>query len=77
MVLQHLTSRLYLIAITWLSAWPMHVIKTGDQRTLDILLTEVPDLVLVVIVTHIANSDHSSICVAGYFDGTGSSKLVC
>ena len=44
--------------------------------TLDLLMTDVPDLVRVAIVTHIGNLDHSFLSV-GLFDGKGCSKLVC
>ena len=43
--------------------------------TLDLLMTDVPDLVRVAVVSPIGNSDHSS--VSSHFDGSGSSKLVC
>ena len=40
--------------------------------TLGPLMTDVPDLVGVAVVTQIGNSDHCS-----HFDGLSSSKLVC
>ena len=43
--------------------------------TLDLLMTDVPDLVRVAVVAPMGNSDHSS--VGSHFDGSGSSKLVC
>ena len=43
--------------------------------TLDLPMTDVPDLVQVAVVAPIGNSDHSS--VSSHFDGSGSSKLVC
>ena len=45
--------------------------------TLDLLITDVPDLVRVAIVAPIGNSDHSSLHVGSHFDGSGSCKLVC
>ena len=42
-------------------------------ETLDLLITDVPDLVRVAVVAPIGNSDHSSLSI----DGSGSSKLVC
>ena len=46
--------------------------------TLDLLMTDVPDLVRVAVVAPIGNSDHSSLSAIGrHFDGSGSSKLVC
>ena len=48
------TSQLSPVAITWLSAQPMHVVK-------HFLMTDVPDLVRVTIVAPIGNSDHSSL----------------
>ena len=60
-------------------------VSVGDQLvvgstharggTLDLLMTDVPDLVPVTIVAHIGNSDHSSLSVA--FRCSGCSKLVC
>ena len=44
--------------------------------TLDLLMTDVPDIVRVAVVAPIGNSDHSSLC-GSHFDGSGSSKLVC
>ena len=43
--------------------------------TLDLLITDVPDLVRVTVVAPRGNSDHSSL--SSRFDGSGSSKLVC
>ena len=42
--------------------------------TLDLLMTDVPDLVWVAAIS---NSDHSSLSAVSHFDGSGSSKLVC
>ena len=44
--------------------------------TLDLLMTDVPDLVRVAVVAPIGNSDHSIPFVGSHFDGSGSSKLV-
>ena len=44
--------------------------------TLDLLMIDVPDLVLVTVVAPIGNSDHSSLSAVN-FDGSGSSKLMC
>ena len=44
--------------------------------TIDLLMTNVPDLVRVAVVAPIGNSDHS-ISVGSHFDGSGSSKPVC
>ena len=44
--------------------------------TLDLLMTDVPDLVRVDVVAPMGNSDHSNQS-AVHFDGSGSSKLVC
>ena len=38
-------------------------------RTLDLLMTDVPDLVLVAVVAPLGRSDHSSL--NSHFDGTG------
>ena len=46
-----------LVAISWLSAQPMHV----ASGALDLLMTDVPDLVRVAVVAPIGNSDHSSL----------------
>ena len=54
MELRPLTSQQSLVAISWLSAQPIHV----DE--LDLLMTDVPDLVRVAVVAPIGNSDHSS-----------------
>ena len=48
--------QLFPVAISWLSAQPMHVVGT-----LDLLMTDVPDLVRVAVVAPISNSDHSSL----------------
>ena len=56
MELQPLTSQLSLVAISWLSG-PTH----ARGGTLDLLITDVPDLVLVAVVAPIGNSDHSSL----------------
>ena len=40
--------------------------------TLDLLMTDVPDLVRVAVVAPLGSSDHSSIITLdSYFDGTG------
>ena len=54
------------------------VVGTTHARggTLDLLMTDVPDLVRVAVVAPIGNSDHSSLS-AVIFNGSGSSKLVC
>ena len=45
--------------------------------TLDLLMTDVSDLVWIAVVAPIGNSDHSSLfSVGSHFDGSGSSKLV-
>ena len=44
-------------------------------KTLNLLMTDVPDLVWDAVVVPIGNSDHSS--VGSHFDGSGCSKLVC
>ena len=44
-------------------------------ETLDLLMTDVPDLVQVAFVAPIGNSDHSS--VGSHFDGSGGTNLVC
>ena len=43
--------------------------------TLDLLMTDVPDLARVAVAAPIGNSDHS--CVGSHFDVSGNSKLVC
>ena len=43
--------------------------------TLDLLMTDVPDLVQAAVVAPIGNSDHST--CRGHLDGSGGSKLVC
>ena len=45
--------------------------------TLDILMTDVPDLVLVDAVAHLGNSIRSLLSAGTHFDGSGSFKLVC
>ena len=48
--------------------------------TLDLLMTDVPDLVRVSVVAPIGNSDHfslSAVSVGSHFDGSGCSELVC
>ena len=55
MELQPLTSQQSPVAISWLSAQPMHVVEHFD-----LLMTHVPDLVRGV-VSPIGNSDHSSL----------------
>ena len=56
MVLHPLTSQLCLVAISWLSA-QTHALG----GTLDLLMTDVLDLVRVSVVAPIGNSDHSSL----------------
>ena len=56
-VLLPFTSHLCLFATSWLSARPMHVV----HGTLDLLMTDVPDLVPVAVVAPIRNSDRSSL----------------
>ena len=56
MVLQHLTAQLFLVAISCLSAWPMHMVEY-----LNLLFTDVPGLVPVAVVAPIGNSNHSSL----------------
>ena len=56
MVSQPLTLQLCLVAISWLSVRHMHVVEH-----LTLLMTDVPDLVRVSVVTPIGNSDHSSL----------------
>ena len=55
--LRPLTSQQSLVAISWLSAQPMHV-RGGTH---DLLMTDDPDLVRVAVVAPIGNSDHSSL----------------
>ena len=55
--LQPLTSQQFLVAISWLSAHGTH----ARGGTLDLLMTDVPDLVRVAVVASIGNSDHSSL----------------
>ena len=43
--------------------------------TLELLMTDVPDLVQVSVVAPIFNSDLSSVC--SHFDGSGCSELLC
>ena len=57
MELQLLTLQLSPVAISWLSAQPMDVV----ERTLDLLMADVPDQVQVAVVSRIGNSDHSSL----------------
>ena len=57
MELQTLTSKLSPVAISWVSSQRMHVVK----QILDLLMTDVPDLVRVAVVGPISNSDHSSL----------------
>ena len=45
--------------------------------TLDLMMTDVPDLPRAAVVAPTGNSDHSSLHVGSLFDGSGSSKLVC
>ena len=56
MKLQPLTYQLSPVTISWLSA--QSIARGG---TLDLLMTDVPDLVRVVVVAPIGNSDHSSL----------------
>ena len=44
--------------------------------TLELLMTDVPDLVRVAVVAPIGNLDHN-LSVGSHFDGSGNSKLVC
>ena len=55
MELRPLTSQQCLVVISWLSAQPMQI-----GGTLDLLMTDVPDLVRVAVIAPIGNSDHSS-----------------
>ena len=55
MELRPLTSQQSLVAISWLSAQPY-----ARGGTLDLLMTDVPDLVWVVVLVPIGNSDHFS-----------------
>ena len=43
--------------------------------TLDLLMTDVPDVVRISVVAPIGNSDHSSL--SSHFDGSVCSELVC
>ena len=45
--------------------------------TLDLQMTDVPDLGRVPVVAARGDSDHSSISVGSHFDGSGCLKLVC
>ena len=45
--------------------------------TLDLLMTDVPDLARVAVVAPLGSSDHQSLSIAINFDGTGYSLLVC
>ena len=45
------------LAFSWLSISPCHALA----GTLDLLMTDVPDLVRVGVATPIGNSDHSSL----------------
>ena len=45
--------------------------------TLDLLMTDVPDLVRVAVVASIGNADYSILSVGSHFDGSGGSILVC
>ena len=54
--MQPLTPQPCPVAISWLLARPMHV-----DVTLDLLMTDVPDLLRVAVVAPIGNSDHSSL----------------
>ena len=56
MVLRPLTSRLCPVVFSWFSARPIHI-----GGILDILMTDVPDLIQVAVVAPIGNSDHSSL----------------
>ena len=62
---------------TTVSGCDQLVVGPTDARggTLDLMMTDVPDLVRVAVVPPIGNSDHSS--VGSHFDGSGSTKLVC
>ena len=51
-----MTSQQSLVAISWLSAQPH-----ARGGTLDLLMTDVPDLVRVDVVALIGNPDHSSL----------------
>ena len=55
MEMQLLTSQLSLVAISLLSP------NRARSGTLDLLMTDVPDLVWVAVVSPIGNSDHSSL----------------
>ena len=54
MVLRPFTSWLCPVVISWLSARPMHVVEY-----LNLLMTDVPDLIQVAVEAPIGNSDHS------------------
>ena len=56
MELQPSISQLSPVAISWVSAQPMH-----DGGTLDLLMTDVPTRVRVAVVPPTGNSDHSSL----------------
>ena len=57
MELKHRTSQLSVIAISWLSAQPMHAV----EHLTSILMTDVPDLVRIAVLAPIGSSDHSSL----------------
>ena len=63
MVLQPMTSQLCLVAINFLSADVPSVPPRANARggTLDLLMTDVPELVGVAVVAPIGSSDHSSL----------------
>ena len=59
------------------SGYDQLVVGPTHERggTLDLLMSDVPDLVWVSVVAPIGNSDHSS--VGSHYDGSGYSELVC
>ena len=70
MALQPLTSQLCPVAISCLFG-PTN----ARDGTLDLRMTDVPDLGRVAGVAPIGNSNHSS--GGSHFDGSGCSKLAC
>ena len=71
MVLQPLTSQLCLHGCEQLVIGPIH----ARGGTLDLLMTDFPDVVRVAVVTLIDKSNHFSF--GGHFDGTLCPKLAC
>ena len=75
------TNRHYVVAYDFATVSGCDQLVVGPTHarggTLDLLMTDIPDLVRVSVVAALDNSDHSILSVGSHFDLASCSKLVC